>query len=146
MHLSKQCLKKCIEKWQIYRTFQQDNDDVLNNTHESLDISVWCILFDIFVSENPQIRFCIVLDNPNHHLHIRFTCKLYWICLIYCFWATLSIIKRSVQNTRGLIEMTHRPWEVCYFNWNWYIYIYISRCIPAASKYWSGNSICRSQI
>ncbi|KAK8999843.1 hypothetical protein V6N11_065335 [Hibiscus sabdariffa] len=29
----------------------------------------------------------------------------YWVCLIYCLWATLSTIKRSIRRTRGLIEI-----------------------------------------
>ncbi|KAJ6905640.1 hypothetical protein NC652_023416 [Populus alba x Populus x berolinensis] len=25
--------------------------------------------------------------------------SFYWVCLIYCFWATLSTIKRSIRGT-----------------------------------------------
>ncbi|KAK9028172.1 hypothetical protein V6N11_067983 [Hibiscus sabdariffa] len=43
--------------------------------------------------------------NLSRHLYIWFTCKFYWVCLIYCLWATLSTIKRSIRRTRGLIEI-----------------------------------------
>nr|YP_010318430.1 photosystem II protein N [Viola grypoceras]ULC83215.1 photosystem II protein N [Viola grypoceras] len=48
-------------------------------------------------------------SNPSRHLYIWFTCKFYWVCLIYCFWATLSTIKRSIRGTRGLIEVKGHP-------------------------------------
>ncbi|KAK8303282.1 hypothetical protein V6Z11_D04G140600 [Gossypium hirsutum] len=35
-------------------------------------------------------------SNLSRHLYIWFTCKFYWVRLIYCFWATLSTIKRSL--------------------------------------------------
>ncbi|KAK8509859.1 hypothetical protein V6N12_001931 [Hibiscus sabdariffa] len=44
-------------------------------------------------------------SNLSRHLYIWFTCKFYWVCLIYCLWATLSTIKRSIRRTRGLIEI-----------------------------------------
>nr|YP_009186059.1 photosystem II protein N [Gynochthodes nanlingensis]ALO71379.1 photosystem II protein N [Gynochthodes nanlingensis] len=35
-------------------------------------------------------------SNPSSHLYIWFTCKFYWVRLIYRFWATFSTTKRSV--------------------------------------------------
>nr|AXF84060.1 photosystem II protein N [Ammopiptanthus mongolicus] len=57
-------------------------------------------------------------SNPSCHLYIWFTCKFYWVCLIYCFWATLSTTKRSIRRTWGLIEVMSLPicWEAHYFN------------------------------
>nr|YP_009263225.1 photosystem II protein N [Couepia caryophylloides]ANJ17384.1 photosystem II protein N [Couepia caryophylloides] len=43
-------------------------------------------------------------SNPSRHLYIWFTCKFYGVCLIYCFWATLSTTKGSLRRTRGLVE------------------------------------------
>nr|YP_009573589.1 photosystem II protein N [Cenchrus ciliaris]QBM92317.1 photosystem II protein N [Cenchrus ciliaris] len=48
-------------------------------------------------------------SNFSRHLHIWFTCKLYWVCLIYRVWATLSTIKRSIRRTWGLIEVRSLP-------------------------------------
>nr|YP_009327921.1 photosystem II protein N [Medicago sativa subsp. falcata]APC60465.1 photosystem II protein N [Medicago sativa subsp. falcata] len=44
-------------------------------------------------------------SNPNCHLYIWFNCQFYWVCLIYCFWATLSTTKRSIRRTWGLVEV-----------------------------------------
>nr|QSX42815.1 photosystem II protein N [Zygophyllum fabago] len=44
-------------------------------------------------------------SNPSRHLYIWFTCQFYWVCLIYCFWATLSTTKRSIRGARGLVEI-----------------------------------------
>ncbi|KAK8483970.1 hypothetical protein V6N11_070989 [Hibiscus sabdariffa] len=40
---------------------------------------------------------------PEIQKQINFA--FYWVCLIYCLWATLSTIKRSIRRTRGLIEI-----------------------------------------
>nr|YP_010974653.1 photosystem II protein N [Amyema quandang]YP_010974980.1 photosystem II protein N [Amyema miquelii]WNR58067.1 photosystem II protein N [Amyema pendula]WNR57106.1 photosystem II protein N [Amyema quandang]WNR57168.1 photosystem II protein N [Amyema quandang]WNR57230.1 photosystem II protein N [Amyema quandang]WNR57753.1 photosystem II protein N [Amyema miquelii] len=44
-------------------------------------------------------------SNPSCHLYIWFTCKFYWVRLIYRLWADLSTTKRSVRRTRGLVEV-----------------------------------------
>nr|YP_009365519.1 photosystem II protein N [Dioscorea villosa]YP_009535530.1 photosystem II protein N [Dioscorea futschauensis]YP_010833809.1 photosystem II protein N [Dioscorea deltoidea]YP_010833983.1 photosystem II protein N [Dioscorea spongiosa]ARJ61059.1 photosystem II protein N [Dioscorea villosa]AYI69396.1 photosystem II protein N [Dioscorea futschauensis]WFP43807.1 photosystem II protein N [Dioscorea deltoidea]WFP43894.1 photosystem II protein N [Dioscorea futschauensis]WFP44242.1 photosystem II p len=49
-------------------------------------------------------------SNPNRHLHIWFTCKLYWVRFIYRFWPTFSTTKRSIRRTRGLIEVMSPPY------------------------------------
>nr|UIS00551.1 photosystem II protein N [Lumnitzera racemosa] len=48
-------------------------------------------------------------SNPSRHLYIWVTCKFYWVCLIYCFWAALSTTKRSIRGTWGLVEATSLP-------------------------------------
>jgi hypothetical protein len=48
-------------------------------------------------------------SNPSRHLYIWITCQFYWVCLIYCFWATLSTTKRSIRGTRGLAEVPGLP-------------------------------------
>uniref|UniRef100_UPI0030FF1FB5 photosystem II protein N n=1 Tax=Anaphalis busua TaxID=1209451 RepID=UPI0030FF1FB5 len=48
-------------------------------------------------------------SNPSRHLYIWFTCKFYWVRLIYRFWATFSTTKRSIRGTRGLIEVMSLP-------------------------------------
>ena len=35
-------------------------------------------------------------SNPSSHLYIWFTCKFYWVRLVYRFWATFSTTKRSI--------------------------------------------------
>nr|YP_009229506.1 photosystem II protein N [Aquilaria sinensis]ALT55586.1 photosystem II protein N [Aquilaria sinensis]QIS92247.1 photosystem II protein N [Aquilaria sinensis] len=35
-------------------------------------------------------------SNPSRYFYIWFTCKFYWVRLIYCLWATLSTTKRSI--------------------------------------------------
>lgn len=49
-------------------------------------------------------------SNPSRYLYIWITCKFYWVCLIYCFWATFSTTKRSIRGTRGLVEGP--PWYI----------------------------------
>nr|YP_009676110.1 photosystem II protein N [Berchemiella wilsonii]QDE13029.1 photosystem II protein N [Berchemiella wilsonii] len=48
-------------------------------------------------------------SNPSCTLYIWFTCKFYWVRLIYCFWATLSTTKRSIRGTRRLVEVLSLP-------------------------------------
>lgn len=59
-------------------------------------------------------------SNLSRDLYIWFTCKLYWVCLIYRFWATLSTTKRSIRRTWGLVEvievMSFPYWYTHYFN------------------------------
>nr|YP_010581181.1 photosystem II protein N [Saurauia napaulensis]UZT27502.1 photosystem II protein N [Saurauia napaulensis] len=48
-------------------------------------------------------------SNLSRHFYIWFTCKFYWVRLIYRFWATFSTTKRSIRGTRGLIKVMSLP-------------------------------------
>nr|YP_009544176.1 photosystem II protein N [Kadsura coccinea]AWY13674.1 photosystem II protein N [Kadsura coccinea]UJH18165.1 photosystem II protein N [Schisandra propinqua subsp. sinensis] len=81
-------------------------------------------VYHSIVNKRSYRRSIVVLKLPNNgnsnssrHLHIWFTCKLYWVRLIYRFWATLSTTKRSIRGTRGLVEIMNLPMrEVHCFN------------------------------